>query len=96
MIHDDFDVMDASLSQMLLLHDTLLSHSQSPNRRKLKEVDDAITKIRREGTRQIVYVPISHQDTLAAMEQLELAKLLDEGKIGKVGMAKVASYYWKG
>ena len=72
-IHNDYQVLDIDLSQMLLLHRILLGHTQSPNRGNLKREDNVITEERTDGTRIIRYVPVSAAETPSSMEQMLLA-----------------------
>lgn len=74
-IHNDYDVMDVDLRQLLLLHRILLEHAQKPTRGSLKTVNNVIAEKHADGSRTIRYVPVSAAETLASMEQMEIAFL---------------------
>jgi len=72
-IHMDYGTIDVNLRQILLLHRTLLNVAQTPTRGTLKKIDNVIVERLQDGSRRVIYRPISAVDTPKAMEQLELA-----------------------
>ncbi len=72
-IHNEYDVMDVQLRQILLLHRTLLEHAHMVNRGSLKKEDNVIAARYPDGSKRVIYVPTPASETEKAMEQLELA-----------------------
>ena len=72
-IHNEYEVMDVHLRQILLLHKTLLEHAKTPTRGSLKTEDNVIATRYSDGSKRIIYVPTPASQTQEAMEQLEIA-----------------------
>ncbi len=72
-IHNEYEVMDVRLRQILLLHNILLEHVKAPTRGSLKTEDNVIATRYSDGSKRIIYVPTPASQTQEAMEQLEIA-----------------------
>lgn len=73
MIHAQYDSIDVSDKDLLLLHKTLLGHTDSKTAGSFKKVNNVIAEVRSDGTRLVRYAPPSALDTPTYMEQMELA-----------------------
>lgn len=72
LIHDGFDRIDIRESDILRLHEIMLSYSPVSGGR-YKETDNIIMEIDAAGKRRIRFSPVTAVDTPQAMEQLTLA-----------------------
>lgn len=73
LVHSNFRSLSFSESDILNLHDILLTQSGSPFKGKYKEEYNAIIEIDQDGNRQLRFKPLSAEKTPEAMNQLVLA-----------------------
>lgn len=72
-IHLGYENLDFKESDILRLHDMMMSYSDYENGGKYKTDDNVIIEVDNEGNRKVLFKPTSADDTPKAMEQLILA-----------------------
>lgn len=74
LIHEGFDTLDIRESDILRLHEVMLSYTPV-NGGQYKQSDNAIMEIDASGARRVRFMPTPAAETAAAMEQLILAHM---------------------
>ncbi len=85
-IHTNFENINFTVNDILLLHKTMLSFSNDELAGKFKESDNVIMEIGSDGSRRVRFYPTPASQTSEAMKQLELAYLdaCSNAKINKL------------
>ncbi len=74
-IHNDYEHINFSENDILLLHRNMLTPAGDPHAGEYKQTDNVIIEIDSLGNRKVRFRPTPAAETKAAMEQLELAYL---------------------